>query len=359
MSRLSAWLKKYLRIESSPKPPSPDEPPFLPPSRRPITPTSIDTPACLFFQLPYDIRSIILSMAFDRRMLHMDLVQQAGAWQWRGLPCGRNHPAWKPSMRWHWIGPWNDACITQLEMDRYRSRDPNDPAVRSGVYDIGAMGFLLSCRQAYMEGVDVLYAANCISIYSEPLLLHLPRLIPHNRLASITSLELTVQAHRIEKDDGTVYFNMDHLKPILDNIVKYCPNLRKFYLSLLVYWDRRGHDLLTGPALPLLDAFWRSKQLRNMIVELPEPHFRALKTARPITQHPREAPCSGPGKRSDWRALDSKEPQVQYRSLERYPSPPLKLPVGDGGEDEVESAGYWLREGHGGFEHLISNCGAH
>jgi len=262
-------------------------------------------------------------------------------------------------MPWHWRGPWIDECIKQMEEGRHGRSNPNDPAVRSGVYDIGVMGFLLSCRQAYMEGVEFLYSANCISIQSEPLLLHLPRLIPQNRLASITSLELTVEAHRIEKDDGTPFFNMDHLEPILDNIVKYCPSLRKFYMSLLVYWDRHRHDLLTGPALPLLDAFWRSKQLRNMIVELPEPHYRAIECARPIIQHPREAPASGWQKRSQWRALDSKEPQVQYRSLERYPSPPLKLPVGDGGDDEVESAGYWLREGHPRFTHLTSECGAH
>jgi hypothetical protein len=65
-------------------------------------------------------------------------------------------------------------------------------------YSIGIMGFLRSCRQAYSEGIDVLYSSNTISIKSESLLRHLPQLIEPNRLGSITSLEVVITAARVD-----------------------------------------------------------------------------------------------------------------------------------------------------------------
>lgn len=73
------------------------------------------------------------------------------------------------------------------------------------------MGYLLSCRQGYAEGIHTLYSANCINIVSQPLLIHIPRLIPPNRLGSITSLEITVIAERVEQDVITSPFTLDHI----------------------------------------------------------------------------------------------------------------------------------------------------
>jgi hypothetical protein len=201
-------------------------------------------------------------------------------------------------------------------------------------YKFGMMGFLLSCRQAYTEGIDVLFSANCISIQSEPLLLHLPQLIPLNRLASITSLEIVVTAHGIKQDNDSLSFNnLDHLKPILDNIVTHCHHLRIFCLSFMV----------NGPVLSLVDTFYRSMRLRNMRVELPTQ--ADWPPCNSTDDHPSEAPVDGSFiQRSLWRSLDNEEPTVQNRSMERYPYPPLKLPVLDG-DESVESIGYWLADG--------------
>ena len=84
-------------------------------------------------------------------------------------------------MQYAWLGPWSDPCM-QWVYER-EGKFPEE-------YKVGIMGFLLSCRQAYSEGIDVLYSHNCISIQSEPLLQHLPQLIAPHRLASITSLEI-------------------------------------------------------------------------------------------------------------------------------------------------------------------------
>jgi hypothetical protein len=208
------------------------------------------------------------------------------------------------------------------------------------------MGFLLSCRQAYTEGIDVLYSASCISIQSQPLLLHLPMLIPLNRLASITSLEIIITAHRIEQDNGRPSFNLDHLKPILDNIVTHCHHIRSLCLSFMV--ASRGHEILDGPALPLVDAFYRSMHLRNMRVELPARAYWLACNYQSMDDHPREAPAKGPFERSLWRSLDGEEPRVQSRAIECYPYPPLKLPILDDEDESVESMGYCLSEGDEG-----------
>lgn len=336
MAKLSAWIKKHLNSKPSPKKQSADQSRVLPSPRRRITLTSFDTTACRFFQLPYDIRSMVLSLAFGGQTLHVDIVRQGEAWQWRGAVCDRNGSR-LPSMRHAWIGPWNDPCLQWAYERKEKFLEE---------YNVGIMGFLLSCRQAYAESIDVLYSANCINIQSQHLLLHLPQLIPLNRLASITSLEMVITAHRVSHDSGRASFNLDHLKPILDNVVTHCRHLHSLCLSFMV--DSRGHEILDGPALPLVDAFYQRTQLRNMRVELPTRAYWPACNHDSIDDHPREAPTKGPFGRSLWRSLDAEEPRVQSRSIERYPYPPLRLPVHNNEIESVESAGYWLTEGDTG-----------
>jgi hypothetical protein len=335
MAKLSAWMKKHLAIRTGREKLSAAQPPFLSSTRRPVTPKSFDTATCLFFQLPYDIRILIVLMAFGRRTMHLDVLYEEGIWRWRGGVCYRHHPRLPPSLRYGWSSPRADGCTHTLEG---RKRESN--TLHS--HDIGIMGFLLSCKKAYSEGIDVLYSANCISIMTEPLLLGLPKFILHDRLASITSLEIMVRAHLIKQADGESSWRLDHLGPILENIARHCRHLRRFCLCFTVR-QRHGHDLLDGPALPLVDAFWRSTRLRRMRVELPYRDYCAAKTSD-SGDHPRETPKKGPFSSSRWRSLDSEEPEIQYRSIERFPFPPLRLPVLDGKDEDQESAGYWLSE---------------
>jgi hypothetical protein len=282
-------------------------------------------------------------MAFGGRTFHVDLEHQEETWQWIGSVCIRNR--WSSAMWYGWLGPWFHA--NSMEMQKLHCYK---------AHDIGIMGFLLSCRQAYTEGINVLYSANCISVRTERLLLDFPKLMLHSRLESITSLEIVVEAHEVEQENGRTSFKLDHLEPILDNIVTHCRHLRRLCLSFIV-WQRHGHDLLDGPALPLLDAFCKSTQLREMRVELPTRDWSAVKTTQLMDDHPREAPVNNVLGRSLWRSLDSEEPKVQRRSVERYPYPPLKLPLSDDGDESKESSGYWLCEGHEGLYLRPSNCG--
>jgi hypothetical protein len=363
MTKIGLWMRKHLDLKSSARKRSTDELPFLPLSRRPITPNPVDTPTCRFFQLPYHIRSMILFMAFGDRTLHVDLVRQENVWKWGTAVCCRNLGAESgvspggsvPStrsavstrlspnghntatlMRHVWIGLWIDRCMDSVYRrgGRYLKQD-----------NTGIMGFLLSCRHAYTEGIDVLYSTNCISIQSVPLLLHLPQLLPLNRLASITALEIMVWAHRIEHADGTSLFSMDHLKPILNNIATQCHHLRGLCLSFAV--DSSGCEILDGSTLPLVDVFYRSKPLRRMRVELPSQDYRLAWNPLIMDAHPNEARADAPLERSPWRSLDGEKPTIQNRSIERYPYPPLRLPVVHGDETK-EDEGYWLCEGDRG-----------
>lgn len=340
MAKITTWVRRRFGSKNIVEKRSADQLPFLSLSRRPITPTSFDTPACLFFQLPYDIRSMVLAEAFGGHTLHIDLAREEDVWQWRGTVCYRNTyeggVTIPQSMRYAWHGPWNDTCMKNYERERQRQGKGEEE------YKIGTIGFLLSCRQAYTEGIDVLYSANCIHIQSEPLLLQLPRLILPNRLSSITSLEIVITAHYNPQQNSRSSFNVDHLKPILEHIATYFHELRSLYLSFRV--ASHGREILNGPALPWIDAFHHSTQLREMTVELPSSDYWAALTSQ-LVSHPYDTPTQNSFQRYFWRSLDGEAPSVQYRSMERYPYPPLKLP----GPDSVESAGYWLSEGDRGL----------
>jgi hypothetical protein len=168
-------------------------------------------------------------------------------------------------------------------------------------------------------------------------------------------MEITMKAHDVEQKNGGVYLKLDHLQPVLDNIVTYCRSLRGVCLSLYL-WQHRGRDVLDGPALSLLDALWKSTQLRNMRAELPTRDYFAVETSD-LLDHPREAPVRKGLGRSRWRSFDSEEPSVHYRSIERYPYPPLKLPVLEDGNESEEISEYWLSEGYVGPNLAYSNCG--
>ena len=158
-----------------------DTDPYLPEQRpRPITPTRSHPhfvqPCSLFSKLPAEIRRDILILAFGSRTVHMNLINEypvvSGAiqgsypykstnsetglrvdneapkrWIWNGCACQRNHPpaaAIKPE-EWtgHWLGPWADKCL-----DARLKYSPEPRSQWPKKYHIGAMGWLLSCRQA-------------------------------------------------------------------------------------------------------------------------------------------------------------------------------------------------------------------
>ncbi|XP_014553395.1 hypothetical protein COCVIDRAFT_40618 [Bipolaris victoriae FI3] len=129
-------------------------------------------------------------MAFGGRALHMDIV--------------RSHEGWLPgalsSTRYYWE---SDICPN----DRWNACGCKETPPEE--YKVGIMGFLLSCKQAYTEGIDILYSTNIITIQTTVLLFYLP----------ISSYPA----------DSPVSHN---LEPILNNIVSSCRQLRSLCISL-------------------------------------------------------------------------------------------------------------------------------
>ena len=338
MAGLKAWVKKYLRPKSTiQEHPKDHQLPFLLASRRPVTPTVFDTPTCLFFQLPYDIRSIIVLMALGNRALHMDLELQERGWQWRGALCesGRRNPSRLPFERnplRHPFGDlWRDDCVSVRP--------------RYGEYfSPGVTGFLLSCKQAYAEGIYVLWSTNTILITSEPLLLYLPSLVVPDRLNVLASLEIRLHPLRYNQPTNGLsnILGLDPLQPILSNIKTHCPRLRSFVLSFLP--ASNNERLAFGPTLSLIDDFYRSMRLREMRVEVPYFTLSQLRCdILPYQEHPREeTPESWQMRLTSWRALDGDEPRVEGGLYERYSGPPLRLPRSENEDEFLESKGYWL-----------------
>ncbi|EEH37444.2 hypothetical protein PAAG_07862 [Paracoccidioides lutzii Pb01] len=87
---------------------------------------------------------------------------------------------------------------------------------------IGVMGWLLSCRLAYIEAIDVLYSANTIRLRSVGMLPRLPNHLPPRILQCITSVELTPKVPLLSIPE-------DLLCSLPRSIF---PRLRKLYLLL-------------------------------------------------------------------------------------------------------------------------------
>ncbi|KAH8705668.1 hypothetical protein BGW36DRAFT_367975 [Talaromyces proteolyticus] len=228
MSSLRKWLRR--------KQPSPkaelevpensevDPLPFLPTKRNPITPSpstdcllNIDSYG-IFGKLPPEIRRQILIQAFGNRTWHVDLNyipsqlniahqkkqlsrdtylknpglktddEESPSWQWFSCECFRwEH--WHRGVKYpgHMHLPYGDNClggqVCSCGGDGKHVRKPRE-------HSIGIMGWLLSCRMAYQEGMDILFTTNKFHLHKPNLLLNLSRLLPLHRLESIRSVEL-------------------------------------------------------------------------------------------------------------------------------------------------------------------------
>ncbi|KAI9148806.1 Sodium transport ATPase 5 [Paramyrothecium foliicola] len=260
-------------------------PPLLPdPRPRALTPpgfrhdSSKNAPhalfqeSCAFFRLPPNIRQDILRLAFGDSGLHMTLSyerpdapdqvdpenhcgianrrwarrqlrsrdpEQPKSWQWWSSVCHRLAPdASGPSSRFNreilWAHsrsemPWADNCRNgdAANCFAWKSSDGTFACF------IGAMGWLLSCRQNYAEGIEVLYATNTFMITNDPLILNLPRLLLPQRLAMIRHLEMSWQlrgAYGIER--GRPVLDEAHLNDLLQVLSSHFLALRHLHVYI-------------------------------------------------------------------------------------------------------------------------------
>ena len=311
--------------------------PCLPSQRpRPLTPTAPSKNLVVALgtlaTLPAELRRLVLVAAFGERTLHLDLrlsrprradcfdlltryaKNEHGlgsaplgecafpdhaappAWRWYGCVCHRLIPLST------YVHPHLDECLrgrANCEDWLWECR-------------IGVMGWLLACRQAYAEGIDVLYSTNTFFLESTALfnVLFCPtprrttqQLLLPQRLASITSLELRWELllwGQITHQRGNLWTSDPLTTPLFADkgraqLAAYLCYLGEAFPNLqtlvLAFTDSLYHDVQVRPVWaleeidrlllrPIADAIARLQHLQQqVVVELPSNVFDDLNGA--------------------------------------------------------------------------------
>lgn len=151
---------------------------------------------------------------------------------------------------------------------------------------VGAMGWLVACRQAYQEGIRILYETNRFHIRGQEVFRQLPDLLRPQRLAAIREVELLwdIQPYGPWDAEGMAEFHRS-----IRELPKALPNLQFLYLSLQtgleasnkpVYKNDIENRRMTNPdkILEEIDYAIRSmKFLRDSRIAFPSCIYRGLK----------------------------------------------------------------------------------
>lgn len=210
--------------------------------------------------LPPEIRSLVIIEAFGNRTLHMDLVFEPPPVQLRSVD-PLSHVNYKSLRRnalrpstWEW---WGSECrdgplqIWDKPVDSIsnKPRPADDLCGHDGTQTIYGMarpapgrrpievlGWLLSCREAYLETVNVLYGNNTLHIARTYLFLGLPRLFMPERLTAIRDIELLLDFELTTSNGQTLRTN--NICTFLDALPRTLPNLKRLYLSFQTIMGR-------------------------------------------------------------------------------------------------------------------------
>ncbi|CAH0057630.1 unnamed protein product [Clonostachys solani] len=201
-----------------------------------------------FSMLPPEVRRRILVHAFGRRTMHMHVKfqspwaladaepqdmaaharlepfirhDQPQRWIWYGCVCHRSEPeddplslgrtrSWPVKQRSYFL----DGCL------KGEGTCSKWPGAWPSKCQIGATGWLRTCRQAYVEGMEVLYRTNTIQIASRPLLRGLHDILPSTPLSLLTSLELVWHPFSLPVTEGfRGYRSQTKEKTILPSLI--------------------------------------------------------------------------------------------------------------------------------------------
>ncbi|ROW12667.1 hypothetical protein VMCG_00396 [Cytospora schulzeri] len=170
-------------------------------------------------------------------------------WQWFGCVCHRRQEFDEDEALEGTVMPkkttpdrdvcWDNGCLCVCE-----SWSPERQAAECSV---GPFGWLLACRQAYADGIDILYSANVLHLTGfsngsrcdHEMIRNLPRLVLPQRLASIRSLELVWTPRRYPRPRSFNIFDARGLRRVCDALPEVFPRLERLYMPL--------HYCIEGP----------------------------------------------------------------------------------------------------------------
>lgn len=167
------------------------------------------------------------------------------------------------------------------------------------------MGWLRSCRAAFVEGIDVLYGGNTLHVRCLSLEVGLSHYLPVQYLSRVTTIRWTMGfgAAQIFRCPGDIEGGdqLMLLQRLLRAMPASMPSLRWLYLGFgsdISFWDesvehfKRRFQLYTRDVLPLLDQMARDPDMSKIDVEvgLPmsvfEPHFTIGRESGLMVQYP-------------------------------------------------------------------------
>ncbi|EKJ79608.1 hypothetical protein FPSE_00293 [Fusarium pseudograminearum CS3096] len=345
--------------------------------------------SCFWFKVPPNIRRDIIRLAFgDTRLhlfidwdyldvprqpsqkLHCDIARgplddenmakhrikrlkdetQPEKWQWWGSRCHRVHPnddgTLGPMTRGGSQGPWADYCRSGGSADICEAwRHQDGPSA----CHIGVMGWLLSCRQNYFETIDILYSTNTLILEDMCVLNSLPKLLLPQRLALVTSLEITWPLKSCKPPDSTqVWEDLD--VPNLDLLLDFVSSsqftaLRRLYMYLPL---EDYHELFPGDhpdhmrtILNRLDPLVRRMtHLIECSFALPDDLFKfVLRDAKVVYENGTRTKTGWGSYRQVWRDVNGNMTTVKLPYQDSYPGRPYSIV-----QDET-ATGYWILEG--------------
>ncbi|PNP55398.1 hypothetical protein FNYG_15506 [Fusarium nygamai] len=212
------------------------------------------------------------------------------------------------------------------------------------------MGWLLSCRQNYMETIDVLYSTNTLILQGSRMIIRLPQMLLPQRLATVTSLEVTWPFKtNYTPDQDYDDLDQDHLRSVLDLLLpSQFPALRRLYIEFHdgqeCFLGISGLEVYKKIILRHLDSFaQRMTHLTECAFALSDYFFRSLHYKA------REEPVEGIddvrfyySRRSYqqvWRDFNGNMAAVVLPYVDSYPKPPYQLL-----KEGEQAAGYWILE---------------
>ncbi|QGI68334.1 hypothetical protein CEK26_012296 [Fusarium fujikuroi] len=341
---------------------------------------------CLWFRVPPNIRSDILRLAFgDTRIhinmeynrphiahpesssLHCGIVVGPGeypgeemrvldktkpaTWRWWSSRCHRSYPDETknqgPMTRGGAPGPWVDNCRNGGNSSVCEAWKEQEG---SSACHVGVMGWLLSCRQNYMETIDVLYSTNTLILQGSRMINRLSQMLLPQRLATVTSLEV-IWPFKTNFTPDQDYDDLDqgHLRSVLDMLLpSQFPALRRLYVEFHdgqeCFLGTSGLEVYEEIILRQLDSFaQRMTHLTECAFALPDYFFRRLHyEAREEAVECSDGIRSYYSRRSYqqvWRDFNGSMAAVVLPYVDSYPKPPFQVL-----QEDEQAAGYWILE---------------
>ncbi|KAH7004246.1 hypothetical protein EDB82DRAFT_44973 [Fusarium venenatum] len=203
---------------------------------------------------------------------------------------------------------------------------------------------------SYIETIDILYSTNTLILEDTCVLKHLPKLLLHQRLELVTSLEVTWPIRSCRTPDSRKFWedlDVYSFDQLLDFVsLSQFPNLRRLYVYLPLddYHELFGGDHFnhTGIILNRLDPFVRRMtHLVECSFALHSDLFDfALCDAKVEYKDGIETRIEWGSYRQIWRDDNGNLSTVKLPYQDNYPDRPYGV-LGDG---EI-TIGYWILEG--------------